>query len=195
MSPLITAAVEGYPDEAVVQRLCEITNLQIETIHIKRGKGNLDKKLKGYNNAAKLSPWLVLRDLDHDADCAPELCERLLPDAIPNMHFRIAVREVEAWLMGDAGSCAQYFSIPKTKFPSGPETLEKPKEELIRIIKRYGSKDIIEEMVPLPGGIAKEGPAYASRVADFARNHWSPLAAAKVCDSLQRCLSRLQNIR
>lgn len=195
MPPFITAAVEGYPDEAVVQRLCEITNLQIATIHIKRGKGNLDKKLNGYNNAAKLSPWLVLRDLDDDADCAPELCTRLLPDALHGMHLRIAVREVEAWLMGDASSCAQYFSIPKIKFPSRPETVEKPKEDLIRIIKRYGNKDIIDEMVPLPGSIAKEGPAYASRVADFARNHWSPLAAAQVCDSLQRCLSRLKSIK
>jgi hypothetical protein len=29
------------------------------------------ERLGGYNNAARFSPWLVLVDLDRDADCPP----------------------------------------------------------------------------------------------------------------------------
>jgi len=195
MLPFITAAVEGYPDEAVVRKLCDVTGLVISGIHIKRGKGNLDKNLNGYNNAARFSPWLVLRDLDHDAECAPKLCEKLLPSPASQMYFRIVVKEVEAWIMGDIIGCTQYFGIPKLKFPSNPETIEDPKAELISIIERFSSQEMKDEMVPFPGGTAKEGPAYASRIADFAQSLWSPLAASKLCDSLQRCLASLQSIK
>lgn len=195
MPPFITAAVEGYPDEAVVRRLCDVTGLVVGGIHIKRGKGNLDKNLSGYNNAARFSPWLVLRDLDHDAECAPKLCEKLLPSPASQMYFRIVVKEVEAWIMGDIVNCAQYFRIHKSKFPSNPESLEDPKTELISIVSRFGSQEMKDEMAPFPGGTAKEGPAYASRIADFAQSLWSPLAASKVCDSLQRCLASLQSIK
>ncbi|MCK4579179.1 MAG: hypothetical protein KAU50_10340 [Candidatus Marinimicrobia bacterium] len=195
MRPFITAAVEGYPDEAVVRRICDMAGFGIAVIHRKRGKDQLDKNLLGYNNAARFAPWFVLRDLDHDAVCAPELYDKLLPSPAPKMHFRIVVREVEAWILGDRTKCAQYFRISKSKFPLNPENLEDPKAELIRIVSRFGSYDMREEIVPIPGGTAKEGPAYASRIADFAQNHWSPLDASRVCDSLQRCLSSLQSIR
>ena len=39
-------------------------------MHGKKGKDGLLRNLDGYNRAARFSPWVVLVDLDHDADCA-----------------------------------------------------------------------------------------------------------------------------
>ena len=78
---VISGAVEGDVDEAVVRRLILHVGAEPGPIHGKRGKGHLRRNLPGYNQAARYGPWVVLVDLDHDAECAPP-CEgtRYAPD-------------------------------------------------------------------------------------------------------------------
>ena len=71
--PSIAAAVEGLTDEAVVERLIDHAGGKVGTVYGKKGKSHLCQKIAGYNNAALRAPWLVLVDLDADADCAPAL--------------------------------------------------------------------------------------------------------------------------
>jgi hypothetical protein len=47
-------------------------------------------------------------DLDSDTGCAPPLCEQWIPGPAPFLCFRVAVREVEAWLMADAEDAILY---------------------------------------------------------------------------------------
>ena len=69
---IISSAVEGDLDEAVLRRLVkEQENAVLKTPYGKSGKSHLRKRLASYNQAARFSPWIVLMDLDHDADCAP----------------------------------------------------------------------------------------------------------------------------
>lgn len=103
----ISAAVEGMVDEAVVRRLIAHAGGQLGTVYGRHGKPSLREKIDGYNNAAKRAPWLVLVDLDHDEDCAPPLREAWIPNPAPHLCFRIAVREIEAWLLADAETLAQ----------------------------------------------------------------------------------------
>lgn len=72
--------VEGDLDEAVLRRLAAEASLLIGTVYGKNGKDDLDRRLAGYNNAARFAPWIVLRDLEHDAECAPVLRSRLPPE-------------------------------------------------------------------------------------------------------------------
>lgn len=195
MAVYITAVVEGFPDEAVVFALCNKVGLEMGPVYGKKGKAELDERLKGYNNAARFSHWLVLRDLNHDASCAPELSKRLLPNPAHYMNFRVVVREIEAWLLADIDNCSNYFSIPKSRIPAQPESLSDPKAEFITLLGMSRKRIIREEMLPRPGGYAKEGPAYASYLAEFALYHWSPEVAAQRCDSLSRCLTRLQILK
>ena len=58
----LNAAVEGFPDEAAVSSLCDHLELATPLVFVKHGKGNLDKSLRAFNAAAKLAPWIVLRD-------------------------------------------------------------------------------------------------------------------------------------
>lgn len=73
MTGPVTLAVEGTTDAAVARRLLHEADLQAGPEYVKNGKSALDQSLAGYNNAARFSCWLVLRDLDQDAACAPAL--------------------------------------------------------------------------------------------------------------------------
>ena len=93
MLTTIQAAVEGIIDEAVARRLITHAGRQVGMVYGRNGKHALRQKLNGYNNAAYYAPWVVLVDLDHDADCAPPIRQAWLPVSAPNLCFRIAVRE------------------------------------------------------------------------------------------------------
>jgi hypothetical protein len=188
----ISTATEGYPDEIVVRSVCRIVGISIARFFNTGGKANLDKRLSGYNEAAKLSRWLVLRDLDLDAECAADLRRRLMPQPAPHMAFRLAVRSVEAWLMADAGTLAPFLRVSRRQIPMDPEGLDRPKEEMVRLASRSRSRAIREDMVPRPGSGARQGPGYAARLAEFAEIHWRPDVAAQASDSLSRCIVRLR---
>ena len=98
---LFNAAVEGDLDEVVLRRLMAEAGLPVGSIYGKTGKDHLRKRIQDYNNAARFGPWIVLVDLDRDADCAVSLYRNWLLEPSPNLLFRVAVRAVEAWLLAD----------------------------------------------------------------------------------------------
>ena len=81
----ITAAVEGNVDEAVVRRLIEHVGGTPGPVYGRNGKVYLRQRIANYNQAARLSPWVVLVDLDHDAECAPPLRSAWLPALSPHI--------------------------------------------------------------------------------------------------------------
>lgn len=123
---VIRAAVEGIVDEAVVRKLVESAGRVLGVVYGKQGKSLLRQRITGYNNAAQHTPWLVLVDPDHDENCAPPLRSAWLPQPAPHLCFRIAVREVEAWLLADIGRLAQFLSVARSKLPADPERLRRP---------------------------------------------------------------------
>ncbi len=90
---VISSAVEGLVDEAVVKCLIVEAGGEIGPVYGKRGKSLLKQRINGYNNAAHHHPWIVLIDLNHEADCPPPLKAAWLPAPGPFMCFRIAVRK------------------------------------------------------------------------------------------------------
>jgi hypothetical protein len=114
---VISAAVEGSVDEAVIRRLIGYVGLTPGPIYGKKGKDDLRKKIRAYNLAAQHAPWVILVDLDNDADCAPALRQAWLSNPAPNLCFRVAVRQVEAWLMADRETLAKFLGIPQDKIP------------------------------------------------------------------------------
>ena len=191
---MLTIAVEGTSDEAIIRRICASLNIPIGDVYGFRGKNYLDTCLAGYNNAANYAPWLILRDLDNDADCAPDLCRILLPSPAPMMSLRIVVRSIEAWLMADQDHLAQYLGISRQRIPSNPEGIDNPKQFLVNLARRSRKRDIIQDMVPQPGISNSVGPGYNLRLTEFSANYWDPMLAAKNADSLQRCIDALQRL-
>lgn len=194
---MISAAVEGLLDEAVVNRLILQVGGQPGSVYAKNGKPKLRDSINGYNNAAKHSPWIILIDLDQDEDCAPSLRDAWLPDPAPLLCFRIAVRQVESWLMGDAETLANYLGVSRGQIPANPEALRNSKEAMVNLARHSRHRSIRADMVPRESSGRSVGPAYTSRMMDYASTRWRPASAAARCESLQRalnCLTRLVSL-
>jgi hypothetical protein len=194
-SPLsIWAAVEGTLDEAVVRRLIVHVGAEPGPIHGKNGKPHLLRQVKAYNEAARYKPWIVLVDLDDDEVCAPPFRANWLPCPAPQMCFRVAVREVEAWLLADRERLARFLSVSLGGVPPEPEAIADPKRVMVDLARRSRKREIREEMVPRPESGRPVGPAYSSHLMEFVADTtagWRPDAAAESSESLRRCIHAL----
>lgn len=190
--PSVYVATEGLTDTAVVRRICSELQIHILAVYGEQGKDQLSQSLHGYNQSARRWPWLVLRDLNSDAGCAPLLRQELLPDPAPHMVFRLAVREMESWLLADRGAFSQFFSVHIRHVPEDPESILHPKRRLVDVVRRSRSRHVREDIVPPTGSGRSVGPGYLGRITDFVQTAWSPEAASLRSDSLRRCLERLR---
>jgi hypothetical protein len=187
----VSIAAEGRTDAPVLRRLLAAVGHQTAVIHGQRGKSAIDKNLPGYNNASRFAPWLVVRDLDADAQCAGVLVAELLPLPGAHMCFRVAVRAIEAWLMADSEALADYLRIRRNLVPASPDVLSQPRETLVALARRSPRRQIRDDMVPQAGLSRVTGPAYTSRIDEFATQHWRPSVAAGRSPSLKRSMARL----
>jgi hypothetical protein len=188
----VTVAVEGITDEAVARRLLEHAGHGAGAVYVAGSKSLLDPRLGAYNSAARHGYWFVLRDLDHDAPCAPTLVAAKLPAPAPLMAFRIAVPHVEAWLLGDAEAIAAHLAVAALHIPGDPECLDDAKQSLVNAARRSRSRRTQTAMVPRPGSTAQVGPGYTRRVLEFVQREWRPDVAATRCPSLASCLAALR---
>lgn len=190
----ISIAVEGSSDAAVVRRICNLVGLEVGAEFVAGGKSRLDPRLAGYNNAARFAPWLVLRDLDHDADCAPTLVRQLLPEPAAQMCLRVPVRSIESWLMGDRAGFARFFGVSPAVVSANPDALERPKRTIVDLARRSKKRVIREGIVPPPGTSAEVGPGYTALIVEYADKSWDPESAAENSESLNRCVRVLRTI-
>lgn len=190
---IVSAAVEGMVDEAVVHRLIAYTGGQSGPVYGKNGKHALRTRINGYNNAARHARWLVLVDLDQDANCAPPLLHDWLPAPASLLCFRIAVRQVEAWLMADIERLASYLSVARSRVPREPEGLLNAKTVMVNVA-RQSRRAIRQDMVPREGSGRSVGPAYTSRLVEYVETQWRPEVAAQHAESLRRAIACLERL-
>jgi hypothetical protein len=189
--PCISTAVEGAIDEAVARRIIQEAGGCAGLIYGRQGKENI--RIGGFNRAAVRTPWFVLVDLN-GGDCAPNLRVDWLPNPSEFMCFRIAIREVEAWLLADREQIARFLRVSITRIPRDPEALEDPKEMLVNIARQSRSRDIREGLAPSPQSGLRVGPTYTGAVTQFAATLWRPGTASGAAPSLGRCLDRVATL-
>jgi hypothetical protein len=154
----------------------------------------LRARMHGYNQAAEHYPWVVMVDLNGDAECAPPFRDEWNPAPARWMRFRVAVREVEAWLMADRERLARFLSVSTNMIPLNPDGVPEPKRKVVDLARHSRRKDIRLDMVPRAGSGRETGPAYTSRMIQFAGDQvkgWRPDVAMGNSESLQRCLVRI----
>lgn len=193
----MSVAVEGKVDEAVAKRiLAEIDALEPKPIiYVTRGKSNLKNKIASYNQAAVHGPWLVLVDLDTPMLCPSTMRRQWIPQASANMCFRIAVPQIESWLIADRSGIARYLRVPPDLVPTDIEARQNAKDVMVSLAHRSRNRDLREDMVKYVNGVVRgPGKAYASRIIEFVENHWDVRAAAQQSDSLHRCLLSLETL-
>ncbi len=182
-----------------MRRLAADLGIHVRAVFGRSGKPQRRARIDGYNEAARFALWLVLVDLDDEFECAPSLRAEWLPNPAEHMYLRVAVREIESWLLADSAGIAAFLSVPVRRVPRTVDDLDNPKHTLIELARSSRSRAIREDMVPRPGSGASIGPAYTSRMSEFVgkqgRGRWQPTSAAQVSPSLSRCILALTELR
>ena len=166
----------------------------------KRGYGHIKKMIPKICSMAENAglATFILTDLDMTT-CSPELIrdwfnsteeKPVLPDPIL---FRIAEREVEAWVLADRQGIAGYLGIAESNFSSDPDSLGDPKENLLNIVRAKGHKRYHKDM--LPSETSHVGPEYNPRLCAFVNDHWGVDRAAEKSPSLRRAIAAINRFK
>src|SRR5262249_51529700 len=110
-----------------------------------------------------------------------------------NLLFRVAVREVESWVLADRHGFAEFLGISSVLIPAEPDLEADPKQTLINLAKRSRRSAIKSSIVPRQGSTATQGPDYNDCLGDFVRNGWDSNAAKDRSPSLNRAWHRFMS--
>lgn len=188
---IVNIAVEGNLDEAVLKKLLASVGIEVAYVYGKRGKDHIRGNIKRYNQAAARGRWVILVDLNNDAECPPPFINSWLPLRNQNLQLRIAVRAVESWLLAERDEMARFLGVSKQRIPLYPENEDKPKRILINIARHSRSKSIRTDIVPRDESTAIQGPGYTTRLIEFTIKCWNPERAASKAPSLRRSIDSL----
>jgi len=160
----------------------------------KNGQGYIRARIRELNRTANTIPVFVLIDLDHPEPCPADLIRQMLPTPHATMLlFRVAVMEIESWVMADREAFARFLGVARNLVPDNPDNIADPKAEIISLARRSRRREIRDDLVPVPGDIRKVGPAFNPRMIAFVENEWRLDEARAISPSLNKAVERLQN--
>ena len=190
----INLAVEDDLSEAVLIKILH-DRYVVGNCYKRGGFGYLKNNIAGFNNAAKSMPFLVLTDLDM-GECAPTLLKEWLSVPVHhNLLFRVAVREVESWVLADRDRFARFIGIRKTLVPVNVDAIDDPKRCLINLARKSRKRNLREDIVPSEGSTAKQGPDYNGRLMFFVKEFWNPYEAMHNSPSLVRTIRAVEDFQ
>jgi hypothetical protein len=174
----------------------------VGAVYRKGGFVYLKQKIMAFNRAARITPYLVVTDLDK-AECPPNLIENWFACQLAqyqshkhaNLLFCVAVREVESWILADGSGFAQFLGISIDLMPPQPDQIADPKRLLIKLAQRCRHRQTRQDIVPETGSILPIGPGYTERLASFVHGHWSVETACRFSPSLNRAFTALKRFR
>jgi hypothetical protein len=164
----------------------------VGAVYGNEGFGYVKSRLRAFNQAAKGMAYLLLVDLDR-AECAPVLIREWFGAVRrhPNLLFRVAAREVEAWLLAHRSAFARFARIRELLVPGDVEKIPDPKRCVIDLVSRSRSRGLRNDVVPRPGSTSRQGPNYNAALARFVLTDWDPGEAMQRADSLRRLVNVL----
>lgn len=188
-------AFEDEPSEAVLRKLIAAADrgFSVSRVFPARGNGQLKARMATFRSASHVVPHVILTDLDRYPCPLALLRDWKATDLPSGLLVRIAVREVEAWLLADREGIADFLGIPKTKLLTNPEADPDPKRTLLNLARRSRKRRLATEMVPEPGSCASIGPLYNRRLCEFVATAWNMERAIPLAPSLDRAFARLRS--
>jgi hypothetical protein len=187
--------VEDAPSESIVRKLvAELRpDLAVEAVVGGRGRGYIEGKAAELNRTASNVPVLILADLDRPQPCPADFIQRSLGQRpAPGMLFRLAVMEIESWVLADREELAGFLRVATHRIPVSTDAVLHPKEVIVDLARRSRLKTIRQDLVPATGGTAVVGPAFNARLLEFVARRWSFERAKTASPSLRRMVERLR---
>lgn len=159
------------------------------------GFGYIKKGIAGFNAASVYTPFFVLTDLDNH-ECPIELMNNWLPPEGRNQNliFRIAVREIESWILSDREGFASFIDISIQNIPRKPDLEPDAKRTLINLVKKSRRRRIKEDIIPRNEYVA-QGPNYNDRLMEYVLETWDINRAVQNSDSLKRAINHLNKFQ
>ena len=189
--------------EVIIRLINHVGNLQISRTEPVRGGKTLEF-LPKYNRLNE--PVVALIDLDAE-DCPPLLLSKIF-GATPlgeKMIIRIAVDEVESWLMADREGFSHYIGVNENLIPlaqpkkdAEPFNIElkfpyKPSLYMMREIIANSTNTLLKkQLMPIKG--AKKGPEYNIALAPFIKEQWDIERAMINSFSLKKAVQRINDL-
>ena len=188
----VILAVEDRLSDAVATKILEKFGVEIVKRIGFQGKSDLERKTPELNRAANNITVFMLTDLDSPRDCPPGLVRSWIRSPLkPRFFFRVAVMEVESWVMADRMGFADFLSVPLHRIPSPTDNILNPKEFLLSLARKSKKKAVREALVPAQGATLSVGNEYNTLLSEFVQDHWDLERAATASPSLKRTLDRL----
>jgi hypothetical protein len=191
----VALATEDELSEAIGIRILSEINPPIHTSLLLRkgGYGYLRSKMDSWCKLARHRPVFLLTDLDNK-ECPSLLIESWFGQKPrpENLLLRVAVREVESWLLADH-EAMRFLIGARGKLPQNPDALEDPKQSLLQLA-RYAKRDVRQDLVVETGTVASQGIGYNARLGLLVKSHWSPRRAAERSSSLNSAIARLEEL-
>ena len=192
----VILAVEDRLSDAISTKILENFDIGIMLRIGFKGNSYLQQKAPSLNQTAR-GPYNVfmLTDLDSPQNCPPQLIQSWISAPLNSGFFlRVAVMEVESWIMADRSALAKFLSIPVHRIPSNTDDIPNPKEFLVSLARGSNRRRLRDQLAPAPGATtAKVGPEYNSRFGEFIQVHWDLERAAVASPSLKRTLDRIRS--
>lgn len=190
--------VEGPTDEMALSRVLKVCGLDKGVTFGRGGISKVRHMAPGLalRAAGSRTPLLVLVDLlGAEEDCVALVPDQIAPHRTPHTLVRVAVRELESWLLCDLEGVKSFFGTAGRRIPVEPESLPDPKRSFFQLALRSSRRAVRRGMVLDRSGVLVPGPDYLDLMSDFIGQHWEPERAKNCSQSLQRCMSRLEAMR
>lgn len=152
----VVLATEDRLSEAVATKI--LTTLGFEIVNRPRqhrrphqgGKSHLRKRAQEFNrSAAGPNYFFMLTDLDSPQNCPANLIQSWVKGPLhPRFFLRVAVMEVESWVLADRRAIAEFLEIPLVQVPSRTDEILHPKEFLVSLARKSPSAKLRKELVP-----------------------------------------------
>ncbi len=190
----VTLVVEDVLGEVVSTKILKHFGIDIERKVMYEGKSYLQQKARNFNRTAHEGCGIfMLTDLDSPNICPSTLIRSWIRGPLnPRFLFRVAVMEIESWIMADRQALSEFLSIPIHRVPLNTDNIPNPKEFLVSLARRCKQRTVREALVPARGANRVVGPRYNALLSDFVHNQWDLERAASVSPSLKRTVNRIR---
>lgn len=183
--------------KAAARKIVSILGLQVGKTIIKKGITAIDKSMQQIISWSKREYVLLLVDFDRPSRKYPCPVARIngwfQDSPCPEKLFaRLAVNEVEAWLLADDDNMKKFLGVKSIKVRNADD-IANPKKYLIELASKRNKFFKIGFIKRGKDGIDR-GVAYNKILSEWIESEWSPCNASLHSPSLKRAIKRLQDL-